>query len=254
MTFKSKKPTSKEILHFYQKLAPVSALDSPNYQRLIIEEWLKQLSSNLNLKKMYVLDFGCGKGNNLKVLCRNFNQITACDISSRALQLAREATQHKNINFIRIKEQILPFKEGQFDFIMATEVLEHVPNLKKTFLELDRIIKKNGYILISTPNYWNLRGLSKKFLEFFLGEGRWDPGRSHVGGYERFMTPTLLLKLLAKNYNILETRGSDYGTAWSPPMVKMYPKRFDNFFEITLGKVGLFKKFGMNYYLLAQTI
>ncbi|OGE07606.1 hypothetical protein A2W70_02335 [Candidatus Curtissbacteria bacterium RIFCSPLOWO2_02_41_11] len=253
MIFKGAKLTETEILNYYRYKAPTSAMDSPQFQRTILQEALKELSAKTDLSKMKVLDFGCGLGNNLKLFMKYFAKITAADISPNAISLAKKNRNLKKIDFILLNKNKLPFKPNSFDFILAAEALEHVPNLTKTMSQLKRILKKNGYILISAPNYWNPRGISKKIIDFFTREGFWDPGRAHPGGYERFMTPPKLLNQL-KGFKTFWTHGSDYGTAWSPPMIKMYPKKFDNFFEISLGKVSFLKKCGMNYYLLAQKL
>lgn len=245
------KRTDKEILTYYQTKAPLSAMSSPLYQRAILQRFLADLENKVNLSSMKILDFGCGLGNNLNLLTNHFQKVVTVDVSQKAIDLAKKKYKSPKVKFLLIKDQKLPFKSSNFDFILAAEVLEHVPNLKKSMSELRRVLKKNGYLLISTPNYWNLRGLSKKLVELFIGEGYWDPGRAHPGGYERFMTPQKILQHL-RHFRIIKTCGSDYGTAWSLPMVKLYPKQLDWFFEIELGKISLLKKFGMNFYVLAQ--
>jgi len=45
----------------------------------------------------------------------------------------------------------IPVKDGQFDSVMCTEVLEHVPDPVRAIEELARIIKPNGYLLLTAP-------------------------------------------------------------------------------------------------------
>lgn len=45
----------------------------------------------------------------------------------------------------------LPFKDGEFDYIIANHVLEHVPGWWKCFKELARIVKVGGYIEVWGP-------------------------------------------------------------------------------------------------------
>ena len=247
--FGKKQKSKEEILKYYKFSAPQSAQDSPTYQRFILKSFLETLDG---LKKLEVLDFGCGKGNNLGILSKTFKKVSAVDVSKSAIEIAKKNYKaFKNIKYFKYDGKKLPFGDQTFDFVVACEVLEHVPDLKKAFFELDRVVKSGGYIFISCPNYWNVRGLSKKILEFFMGEGSWDPGRAHVGGYERFMTPDKIFSLL-KKYEIIKSAGSDYGTAWSFPMVRFYPLKFEHFFQIKLGQYKIVKYFGMNFYVLAQ--
>jgi len=53
----------------------------------------------------------------------------------------------------------LPFKTGSFDAISCLEVIEHVENAERLVRELRRVLKKGGFLVISTPNvsYWLVR-------------------------------------------------------------------------------------------------
>lgn len=244
-----KHKSAEQILAYYKFNAPQSSIDSPPYQRTILKSFLKNLSG---LGKLEALDFGCGQGNNLAILSKTFKKVYAVDVSKSAIDVAKRGHKPlKNLKFLKYDGNCLPFDDGRFGFVVACEVLEHVPNLEKAFGELDRVLKSGGYIFISVPNYWNVRGLSKKILDFFMGEGSWDPGRAHVGGYERFMTPKKIFGLL-KKYEIIGSAGSDYGTAWSLPMIRPYPLKFEPFFQIKLGQYNFIKYFGMNFYVLAR--
>jgi len=48
----------------------------------------------------------------------------------------------------------LPFRSEIFDGIIATEVLEHVPDPSAVFAEFYRVLKPNGKLLLTTPMYW----------------------------------------------------------------------------------------------------
>ena len=55
----------------------------------------------------------------------------------------------------------IPLADGSIDTVILTEVLEYLPNPDKVFSEAYRVLRKNGYILISTPllspihgDYW----------------------------------------------------------------------------------------------------
>ena len=48
----------------------------------------------------------------------------------------------------------LPFRDQAFNGIIATEVLEHVPDPAAVFREFYRVLKPGGKALLSTPMYW----------------------------------------------------------------------------------------------------
>tara|TARA_B110000438_G_C15650718_1_gene579460 strand:- start:197 stop:808 length:612 start_codon:yes stop_codon:yes gene_type:complete len=102
------------------------------------------LKKNTNWK---ILDIGCGytAHNNASVIC------DVQDLSHF----------YKDKKFIRLKEKILPFKDKEFDFVIASHVIEHVEDVDYFIKELQRISLK-GYIELPTILEDNLVFENKK--------------------------------------------------------------------------------------------
>lgn len=66
------------------------------------------------------------------------------------------------------KKSVLPFKNNNFDIICAFQTLEHVSNPQKLFKEMCRILKINGFILLTVPFIW---GLHEKPNDYFRYTG-----------------------------------------------------------------------------------
>ena len=94
-----------------------------------------------------VLDIGCGYG-------ASKYATTICDI----LDLS---DHYKDKTFIKINEKKLPFKDKEFDFIIASHVAEHVEDISYFLNELARVGKK-GYIEVPTKLEDNLVFENKK--------------------------------------------------------------------------------------------
>ena len=88
----------------------------------------KILSKNANWN---VLDIGCGYR-------ANENASVVADVQDFS-------DFYKNKNFIKIEEKRLPFKNKEFDFVIASHVIEHVEDFEFFIKELERISNK-GYI------------------------------------------------------------------------------------------------------------
>ena len=102
----------------------------------------KYLSENKNLK---ILDLGCSDSN----YWEEANHFA--DIDDHY-----EAFKKKNLNYTKIEpNKKLPFKDKEFDYVILSHVLEHVPNLLEFKNELIRIGKR-GYIELPTKFYDNL--------------------------------------------------------------------------------------------------
>lgn len=52
----------------------------------------------------------------------------------------------------------LPFADNFFDIVLCNQVIEHLYNPDNLFLEINRILKMNGHLYISTPNLCSLHG------------------------------------------------------------------------------------------------
>jgi SAM-dependent methyltransferase len=70
-------------------------------------------------------------------------------------------------------QQQLPYKDASFDVVSVSQVIEHLSNTDGFFREMNRILKKGGYIVISTPNLASLDSI-------LLLMGGWQPGLANV--------------------------------------------------------------------------
>ena len=104
----------------------------------------KILSENKSWK---VLDIGCG-------YTPNKYATTICDVQDLS-------NFYKNKNFIKLDGKTLPFKDDEFDFVIASHVLEHVKDVTSFIKELCRVSSK-GYIELPTVLEDNLVFENKK--------------------------------------------------------------------------------------------
>lgn len=109
--------------------------------------------NDADINKKKVLDIGCGFGwfekNALK---RGVGEISAIEITEEDL-ISIKTLKDKRI-IIKVAGALkLPFKDNYFDTVVAWEVIEHIPKdtEEKMFKEINRVLKKNGVLYLSTP-------------------------------------------------------------------------------------------------------
>ena len=78
-----------------------------------------------------ILDIGCGYRGNI-------NATVLADVQDLS-------HLYRNKNFVKITNKKLPFKDKEFDFVIASHVIEHVEDFEFFIKELERISPK-GYI------------------------------------------------------------------------------------------------------------
>ena len=86
-------------------------------------------------KSWKILDIGCG-------YTANENATTLCDVID--LQ-----DQYPDKKFVKLVSKNLPFADKEFDFVIASHVIEHVRDVKTFLSELERVSSK-GYIELPT--------------------------------------------------------------------------------------------------------
>ena len=116
------------------------------YVQARYQQVLKQLSK---IKKIKILDIGCGDGVLLYLINRNLKaQLTGVDLDSDSLKLAKTKVKAK---FIKASAYKLPFKAHSFDLVIVSEIIEHLDDPDKMLKEFKRILKTSGTGIITTP-------------------------------------------------------------------------------------------------------
>jgi SAM-dependent methyltransferase len=96
-----------------------------------------------------ILDVGCGTGVLLARLKSERRELYGFDISPTGVRIAK--TINKDTNLFVADARHMPFKSNSFDYIICTEVLEHIEG-DDAIRECYRVLRANGSALFSVPN------------------------------------------------------------------------------------------------------
>lgn len=99
-----------------------------------------------------VLDIGTGSGDFIKLISPAFaanTHITGIDPSAEALEEARQANTSPNVEFIRMEGEKLDFPDQSFDVVCLSNAMHHLADPGKTFSEMKRVVKTNGWLVIA---------------------------------------------------------------------------------------------------------
>ena len=100
-----------------------------------------------------VLDISCGTGYGSFLLKnKRAKTVVGVDISNEAVNFAQEKYKTEGLEFKTGNILKTGYMDNFFDVIVCFETIEHVDDHLKVFLELFRILKPGGLLLISTPN------------------------------------------------------------------------------------------------------
>jgi dolichol-phosphate mannosyltransferase len=94
------------------------------------------------------LDVGCGSSRILSSL----EEVVGADISLRKLRWARKYGRP----LVNASIFDLPFGDGVFDCVICSEIIEHIAADDKPFLEMRRVLRGGGLLILGTPDYGRL--------------------------------------------------------------------------------------------------
>lgn len=99
-----------------------------------------------------LLDAGCGKMPYRKYILQNsaVTEYVGLDIEGAMIY---EEDIKPDFYWDGIE---MPFKDQEFDCVIATEVLEHCPDPEVILKEVFRVLKSDGYFFFTVPFLWNL--------------------------------------------------------------------------------------------------
>lgn len=106
-------------------------------------ELIKNIFKKEN-EKISILDFGAGWGFWLNYLKKNNFDVYAFEISETRIDFLKK-------NQIKIIPDIVNI-DNKFDFIYSEETFEHIPDPKKTLINLSKILKEDGFIMLRFPS------------------------------------------------------------------------------------------------------
>lgn len=102
---------------------------------------------------LHVADIGCGNGWLSEMMADRGSSVVGVDLGLDSITRAsrRLSVKHPRIPFILGDVYRLPLADSQFDAAVASEMVEHLDSPFDAIVELARIVKPGGEVVISTP-------------------------------------------------------------------------------------------------------
>ena len=136
-----------EVKKHFDKIAP--SYDSYKKRYKYYYDNLKNLLTRLIPSNKVVLEVGCGNGHLLASL--NTKLGYGIDISPQMIKIANSKYKEiKNLHFST--NNVLDFKKKEIDYIYLSDVIEHLENPEKMFLDIAKVMKKDTKLIITMVN------------------------------------------------------------------------------------------------------
>ena len=172
-----------------------------SYIKNNIIKTMKITDRNKPLKKIKILDVGCGGGLLSEPMCRMGAEVTAIDASKKNIEVAKIHAKKDKLKIKYICTSPDNYKTDiKYDVILNMEIVEHVEDINVFIKSCSKLLKKNGIMFVATLNK-TLKSYLFAILgaEYFL---RWLPIGTH--DWEKFVKPEDLIDILKKNNLMLD--------------------------------------------------
>lgn len=120
--------------------------------RFIINQLTTHVTTTEN-----ILDVGCGNGIISKAVGKLGYNVRGIDISKKTIDTARQHCDLPNVRFDCVKAEELVLSDERFGGVICSEVLEHLHNPTQFLLVLQKLLAKDGILIITVPNGYGPR-------------------------------------------------------------------------------------------------
>lgn len=138
---KQKKDDRTDNQDFYYQSLSGYLLGSKAREKLILEE-LKLME-----KKDKFLEVGCAQGYYLKKVQKFTKKIYGIEVVEEFAKTAMKTGAKVKV----ASATNLPYKKEEFNYVLCTEVFEHVPKWEKAVKEIHKVLAKKGRAVITVP-------------------------------------------------------------------------------------------------------
>ena len=137
--------------------------DIPTSIKYHVKKYL--IENKERIKDKLIVDFPAGNGITSRIVRELGGKPIPFDLFPEYFQLDGINCQRANVI------EGIPLNDAYADFVICQEGIEHFSDQYKVFKEFNRILRKDGSLIITTPNYSNLRSR----LSYFLSESERSP-------------------------------------------------------------------------------
>lgn len=127
-------------------------LEFYGYSDVTIEHLHRYAVANDFVKNKVVLDIASGEGYGSYILAKKALQVIGVDIDVESVIDANEKYKKNNLKFIVGNADNIPLESNSIDIVVSFETIEHHDKHDEMLLEIKRVLKKDGLLIMSSPD------------------------------------------------------------------------------------------------------
>lgn len=165
------------------------------------------------------LDIGCGHGQVCYLAADKVDEIIGIDADFTSIKMAEKWFRKPNIQYRNITLESSGYNDEYFDGVLLLEVIEHLEDPFGVLKDINKLLKRNGTLIISTPNAHSYDAIIKRV--FYKNENKiarkyesvsWDKFdyRTNSGHIYAWTYETLIALLYKAKFKLIDIQPAGY--------------------------------------------
>lgn len=139
--------------------------------------------NQVELKDKKVLDIASGEGYGSNILAKYAHNVVGVDISNEAIEHAIRKYKKDNLIYIQGDATKIPLEDNTIDVVVSFETIEHHDKHNEMMLEIKRVLKSDGILIISSPDKYYYSDLPNYKNQFHVKELYYDEFKTLISSY-----------------------------------------------------------------------
>lgn len=169
----NKKPSG-ERLEFY------------DFSNVTVEHLHRYAIANDFVSGKVVLDIASGEGYGSNILAKKALEVIGVDIDIESVENAKEKYFRENLKFMVGSTDNIPVQSNSIDVVVSFETIEHHNKHEEMFLEIKRVLKQDGILIMSSPDKKYYSDISGSVNSFHVKELYFDEFKYLADNYFGF--------------------------------------------------------------------
>ncbi len=123
-----------------------------NDKLIYAEHVTRYMAAKPAITNKVVLDIASGSGYGTKMLAESAAFVYGVDVNETAINYSKKHYAAQNIKYLVGDGESIPLKDDSVDVVVTFETIEHIKDYRKFLDEVNRVLRPDGLLIVSTPN------------------------------------------------------------------------------------------------------